>query len=178
MNDNPIFENSHKALVYAFEYIHQASPGTPMKRLLNPSGGSGKGLFGVDGAGQSGMILAAVCRLPDDQHNVIVAKYSAFMHECKCCSQLAYSEDRLNAIEALTHCQELNGLNKKVSLSLVRNALLGGRLSADRLAREIEKTDRTIYRKNTKLKIKFGKLERMAKATLEQEFIANNLILS
>ena len=84
MTDEPLFNSTHVALTFAFEYAGQQSPRTPMTSLMRTENiGSGKGLSGLDGAAQAGFILAEVCRLSDDQHNIIVARYGRVTHECR-----------------------------------------------------------------------------------------------
>lgn len=84
-----VFKSAHEALVFAFNYAGQQSPRTPMTRMMQGGAlGSGRGLVGIDGAAQAGMVLAAVERLPKEQAQVITVRYGDVRHECPCCGSL------------------------------------------------------------------------------------------
>jgi hypothetical protein len=58
MSDSPtiLFRTPQAALVFAFNYSMQQQDRPLMDRLASPAARTGKGLSGVDGAGQAGMI--------------------------------------------------------------------------------------------------------------------------
>ena len=59
--NEPIFASAHAALVFAFNFCtEQYAPSVMAKLIRGGPVGSGKGLVGMDGAGQAGMILAEV----------------------------------------------------------------------------------------------------------------------
>lgn len=82
-----LFRNSHEALVFAFNYTSQQYAETPMSKLMKRSGnmGSGKGLVGLDGAGQVGFIKKTVERMDPLYQACVVAKYSLKFGHCNCC---------------------------------------------------------------------------------------------
>lgn len=171
MIDVPLFDSTHSALVFAFNYSHQQSPKTPMTTLMRSAQiGSGKGLSGVDAAAQAGMILAEICRLPDDQHNVIVARYGHVLHECSHCKQEAPSEEWMSAIDALSHCVELEGAHRKVRLMIVERAVCGGRLDIDMLCKRYSLARSTTFKQLSAIKTKLRKIERAALANLDNVF--------
>lgn len=171
MIDEPLFKSTHDALVFAFNYAGQQSPKTPMTSLMRSAQiGTGKGLSGLDGAAQAGFILAEVCRLPDDQHNVIVARYGRVLHECQCCGQDAPSEEWRSAIDALSHCVELEGVHRKVRLMMVERAICGGKLDIDLLCKRYSLGRTTTYSQLSAIKTKLGKIERIALSNLDNIF--------
>lgn len=171
MIDEPLFKSTHDALTFAFNYAGQQSPRTPMTSLFKTSVlGSGKGLSGLDGAAQAGMILAEVCRLPDDQHNVIVARYGHVLHECSHCEQDAPSEEWRAAIDALSHCVELEGVHRKVRLMMVERAICGGRLDIDLLCKRYSLARSTTFKQLSTIKTKLRKIERTALLNLDNVF--------
>ena len=171
MTDEPLFKSTHDALVFAFQYAGQQSPKTPLTSLLRTPGlGSGKGLSGVDGAAQAGMILAEVDRLPDDQHNVIVARYGHVLHECPCCEQDAPSDEWRLAIDALSRCVELEGVHRKVRLMMVERAICGGRLDIDLLCRRYSLARSTTFKQLAVIKAKLRKIEKIALSNLDSAF--------
>lgn len=187
MTEEPLFKSTHDALVFAFNYAGQQSPKTPMTRLFQskpednePPRGlrQSKGLSGLDAAAQAGFILAEVCRLPDDQHNVIVARYYRAQHECMCCGQHAPREEWRSAVDALSHCVELEGVHRNVRLMMVERAVCGGKLDIDRLCKNYSLGRRTLYSQLATIKVKFRKLERTAMINLDNSFIDNRLLVA
>lgn len=171
MIDEPLFKSTHEALVFSFNYLHQQSPRTPMTSLMRTAQiGSGKGLSGLNAAAQAGFILAEVCRLPDDQHNVIVARYGHVLHECSHCKQDAPSEEWRSAIDALSHCVELEGVHRKVRLMMVERAVCGGRLDIDMLCKRYSLARSTTFKQLSTIKTKLRKIERIALSNLDNVF--------
>ena len=80
-----LFKNPHDALMFAFNYSSQQYALSPMAKLMKTGIGSGKGLVALDGAAQSGIILARVEQLTALQRACIVARYAPRYEECKCC---------------------------------------------------------------------------------------------
>jgi len=179
MNESPLFRSTHDALMFAFNFAGQQSPRTPMTSLFKTPGlGTGKGLSGLDGAAQAGFIIAEVCRLQDDQRNVIVARYDRSTHECKCCGSEVNSEEREAAIDALSHCVELEGIHKKVRLMIVRKVMCGGRLHFDILAKQYSLAERSLYRRAAAVKLKYRKVENAALVALDNAFFEKKLLVA
>lgn len=178
--DEPLFSNTHNALVFAFNYAAQHSPNTPWMTLIKSPGdaplGSGKGLIGVDGAGQAGMILAAVCRLPDDQHNIIVAKYGYVLHECERCQQDAPSDEWRNAITALTDISELPWSHRRMRREAVEIALKKSNLKKDTFAKKYSISRSSMYRCISELEKRLHNLERLAMLNLDNAFTESALV--
>ncbi len=75
--DEPLFPSAHAALMFAHWFAHQAGPApTAHAKLMRGPVGSGKGLAGLDGAGQAGMILAEVATLAPILRAVITARFA------------------------------------------------------------------------------------------------------
>lgn len=179
MIGDPLFKSTHDALTFAFQYAGQQSPKTPMTGLFKTAAiGTGKGLSGLDGAAQAGFILSEVCRLPDEQHNVIVARYDRTTHECKCCGSEVNSEEREAAIDALSHCVELEGTHRKVRLMIVRKIMCGGKLNYDLLARQYSLAERSLYRQAAAVKLKYRKVENAALIALDNAFFEKKLLVA
>jgi len=179
MIDEPLFNSTHDALVFAFNYAGQQSPRTPMTSLMRTAQiGSGKGLSGLDGAAQAGMILAEVDRLPDDQHNVIVARYGHVLHECPHCEQDAPSDEWRAAIDALSHCVEMEGVHRKVRLMMVERAICGGRLDIDLLCKRYSMARSTTFKQLSTIKIKLRKIEKTALSNLDSVFFEKKSLVA
>lgn len=81
----PLFKNSHEALRFAFSYSTQQYAQTPMSRLMRGQLGSGKGLVGNDGAGQSGMLRERIDNALSGLHvAIIVARFAPPWLPCDC----------------------------------------------------------------------------------------------
>lgn len=109
----PIFTSTHNALTFAFNFAHQQYDAPAMAKLMSSGQiGSGKGLVGVDGAGQAGMILAAVWRLPALERHAIIARYGQQPVECRCCGAERKSDQWQLAVEGLAAWAVPAGISK------------------------------------------------------------------
>ena len=99
----PLFKSAAEAIIFALRYSTQQYAETAMSKMMKSSGrkGSGKGLVGNDGAGQAGMILNKIERLPLLERACIVARYTDRQDECPCCKQATASEGYRAAITIL-----------------------------------------------------------------------------
>lgn len=79
--EEPLFGSAWSALAFAFRYSTQQYQPTPMARLMRGSIGSGKGLVGLDGAAQAGLIRAIVDKLPEFERCAIVARFALDQRE-------------------------------------------------------------------------------------------------
>lgn len=89
MADEFLFKSAHAALVFAFNFSGQAYDRPLLNRLAAPSVGTGKGLAGLDGAGQAGMIRAEVKRLREHTkdpllESIIIARVAPNSVPCSC----------------------------------------------------------------------------------------------
>jgi len=124
----PIFESTHNALTFAFNYSLQQYDAPPMARLMRKAIGSGKGLVGLDGAAQSGFIRAEVARLPIEQQMVLIARFAPSTQECDCgrpcCSGKTAGKEWYEAIGWLTSYAMRAALTGCVSHHRLRQALV------------------------------------------------------
>ncbi len=82
--ENTLFQNAHGALVFAYNFAGQAYDRPMMNRLAAPSVGNGKGLVGLDGAAQSGMIRAEVQCLGKLAEAILIARTAPKSKPCSC----------------------------------------------------------------------------------------------
>jgi len=80
----PLFDNAHGALVFAYNYSGQCYDRPMMNRMASPAIGSGKGLVGLDGAAQAGMIRAEVKALGKLAEAIIIARIAPRSAPCHC----------------------------------------------------------------------------------------------
>lgn len=174
-----LFKSTHEALTFAFNYAGQQSPRTPMARLMQGAAlGSGRGLAGIEGAAQAGMVLAAVARLPKEQSQVITVRYGDVRYECPCCGQPAPQQDWLDAVDALSRCVELEGVPRKVRHAVIERAVCRRKWDAARLSIEYGLSERTLRHSCLQLKRRLGKLENTALAKLDERFAETGLVIA
>lgn len=75
--EDHLFDSLHAALTFAYRYSGQQYSPSIMAKMMRGSGGSGKGLSGLDGAAQAGLIRGLLSNLDLNERNVIAAKFSA-----------------------------------------------------------------------------------------------------
>lgn len=106
MGGEPIFSSVYEALVFAYNFRWGQYPDTPMAKLLKRAGGQlggGKGLSGLDGAAQAGMVQCEISRLSDDQRAAIELRFGSRPHECPVCTGPLRSSDWHMAAERLAN---------------------------------------------------------------------------
>lgn len=83
--DEQIFSSAHSALLFAFGYNpEQYAPSILAKMIRGGVVGSGKGLVGMDGAGQAGMVLAEIHDLGEAAEHFLAARFAPHYTDCSC----------------------------------------------------------------------------------------------
>lgn len=80
----PNFNSYQEALIFAYNYADQQFGRSIMQRLYTQTGNS-KGLIGLDGAGEAGMIMASVMKLSQLEQDVLCVRYTKVKSFCKSC---------------------------------------------------------------------------------------------
>ena len=99
--DEAVFDSTRSAIVFAFGFSTEQYGQGVLGKLAGRQLGSGKGLVGMDGAGQAGMVLAAIWRLNDVERAVTVARFAVRTEPCPCCGGQRKSQLWREAIERL-----------------------------------------------------------------------------
>lgn len=94
--NDPLFETAHSAMVFALNFTSQNYERPTMNKLAAPGFGSGKGLIGLDGAGQAGMIRAEMASLGRLAECILIARVAPRTTPCSCRSHCC-SGHRINA---------------------------------------------------------------------------------
>lgn len=156
-----LFKNTHDALMYAFNYSSQQYALSPMAKMMKTGIGSGKGLVALDGAGQAGMILAHVGRLPALHQACIAARHAPRFEECPCCSSKDKMTDTYReAIATLAEWAigQVSGISiRNMRGAIVRSFYEKG-VSVAAAALELGVAKRTAYDHKAKI---FGELKKM-----------------
>ena len=122
--DQPLFASTHGALKFAFN----CQPSPKVAALGDRKQGSGKGLAGLDGAGQAGMIEQEVAKLGMVKQSIIAARYTVQTLPCSCrsvcCQGYRLNSKWAEAIDYLTEYALLAGLTGTISHHRLRRALV------------------------------------------------------
>lgn len=78
------FRTPQDALVFAFNYSMQQQDRPLMDRLAAPAARTGKGLSGMDGAGQAGMIRQVISSLSEYEEATLIARFAPRTIPCSC----------------------------------------------------------------------------------------------
>lgn len=97
----PLFASSSSALKFAFEYSMAQYGLNILATLAGNAPPAGRGLVGLDGAAQAGMILREVFDLTDVQAYILTAIFCKSKTECDCCGGLVDRPEKRQAIKAL-----------------------------------------------------------------------------
>jgi hypothetical protein len=122
--DEPcLFQSATAALAFAFNFS-QGSPKTTLGALQKPDPNRrpGRGLVGLDGAAQAGMVLAEVRELAKPRQSALTVMFAIRTTECTCCGNPTLAADWNGAIK---HLAELSAVSiNGVSQFRVRYAIL------------------------------------------------------
>lgn len=97
----PLFDSYQEALIFAFNYCDQQYAKSVMARLYAKNNNLGRGLSGIDGAGEAGMVMADVQRLNQSEQDVLCVRYTKVKTFCKCCGQEVNTKEVTEALSRL-----------------------------------------------------------------------------
>lgn len=169
-----LFKTPDDAVVFALRFSGQQYAESGMSRMMKRSGApSGKGLVGLDGAAQAGIVSARLDRLPAPYRACIIARYSARTAPCQCCGQQAPMDEYREAIDVLGDWS-IQFLSGTLSVRQVRYAIVQDfferRRSIGKIADDLKVPRRTAYDQKDKLWPHLVKLDQEA-----QEHLADAL---
>lgn len=160
MTEERYFDSSHAALVFAFSYSGQQYQASAMNKAMTPAIGSGKGLIGVDGAAQAGMIRNELSMLPELHQAVLTARCAPrdIICDCgrPCCAARRPNPEWEAAIVWLTD-RAMQQLSGSFSHYRVRRSILekifGVRIDLQQIAEDCGAHRNTVSAHNMKLKV-------------------------
>ena len=152
MSDQP-FNSAHSAMLFAFNFSHQAYEPPLMNRLAwGPISGISKGLSGTDGSAQAGMILSRLSRLTVHQQNVIIAKFAPRTWPCSCrapcCSGSKRNdmwEQAISYLAQVAAAEALSGCisNNRLRVGIVKRIFGDKTLTLEQLAEKTGVSEKT-----------------------------------
>ncbi|MBS1169526.1 MAG: hypothetical protein H6R01_444 [Burkholderiaceae bacterium] len=126
MADDPLFRIAHDALTFAFAYAGQQFDRSLMLKVASPSAGIGKGLSGLDGAAQAGMIRREVAALGKVAEAVLMARFAPKTVPCSCgspcCRKYRDNPEYANAIAVLADNMRRTALAGTSANAITRTA--------------------------------------------------------
>jgi hypothetical protein len=199
MTDEALFNNAHAALVFAFNFSSQCYDRPMMNRLAAPSLGSGKGLAGLDGAAQAGMIRAEVRDLGKQAEAILIARVAPRSEVCEClapcCAGSKPNKEWIAAISLLADHVRNTALAGCTANGLMRREYVvryfapkGARVTFEQLSEKYDIAVNTVSAHSAKVARLFGGtrsggksspgLEDVAKSAVECRFIEIGLVAS
>lgn len=184
--DTPPFHTVKGALAFAFNFSH-GSVKKPFLASLAGASRPGRGLSGLDGAGQAGLIRAAVHELkPAVREQIIIGRFAPRKLPCTCrracCAGYILSFEWAQAVEWLTEHILVAALAGTVSNFRLRRALIvrffGEELSISRVANDCHVKRDTAAEHNKRVVTYLEEHERTAEIELKGRLEASGVIES
>lgn len=119
-----LFATAHAALTFAYNHTDQVYDKPMMARMGETAGGSGKGLGGTDGAGQSAYIFSALEKLPRLYRAILVARFAPQTDRCKCCQGTVDRHDWLAAVREISDAAACEALSAHPTPRVLRDAIV------------------------------------------------------
>lgn len=120
--EEPLFRSHREALTFAYNFSHGTMKPSALTTMMGGPKRAGRGLGGLDGAAQAGMIKAEVSKLPPVQAACVAARFSPKQLKCACrspcCTGSKPNPEYLVALTTIAAIAKnsLHGLTKDVRL--------------------------------------------------------------
>lgn len=178
--DEPLFCSATAALAFAFSFS-QGSPRTGLAAMQKPDPNRrpGRGLIGLDGAGQAGMILAEVGQMAKVRQSALAASFATRTSECACCGQQKPRDEWLGAIKYLAEASACAIAG--VSHFRLRQAVLAKAIGAtgetdEDLANRFNLDRKTVAKHRHAIKDWFRKIEGAAMREIDDRLRAVGMV--
>lgn len=166
-----LFKNTHEALMFAFNFSSQQYAQSPISKLMKGGGiGTGKGLVSMDGAGQSGIILARLAQMNSFEQACITARYARRYEECPCCqSKDKLTEQYREAITTLTEWAlgSCTGLTKRNMRGAIIRSFFERGVSITAVAKELNVAKATAYDQKARIHKALKELDGRAQKSVD-----------
>ncbi|MDS1141727.1 hypothetical protein RE432_14900 [Pusillimonas sp. SM2304] len=153
----PLFKTAHQALTFAYNFSDSSLDRPLMNRLADKFKPTGKGLAGLDGAAQAGMILRNLKALPRLYQMILVARFAPQGSECHCCGGPVPSLIWLGAIREISDAAVTQALSGHVTMRALRDGLVaryfGQKLHLQALAKKANVNRDTASKQNGQIVI-------------------------
>lgn len=172
---DPVFRSMDGALWFAFNFKHGTVKPSALAQMMSSKAHKSRGLGGLDGAGQAGMIKSEVMALGPVRSNILAARFSPNGIPCSCrapcCQGYKPNPEWSDAIEILSGQAMTAALAGKVSNYRLRMGIVaryfGVRASLPRLAEECGVHKDTASVHNSAVGAWLGREEQLARYDIE-----------
>jgi hypothetical protein len=179
-----LFEYGRSALRFALNFTHGSLKETFLARAMKGGGRPGRGLAGLDGAAQAGMIKQLLHLLDPVRRDFIIARFTIPRSPCPCkapcCSGYRETPDWGRAIESLTDFVLRAGLTKAISHHRLRKAVVikyfGVRVRLVDVAEHCGVDSDTAGALNRRVKDRFRDEEALAEEAVHGHLLAAGII--
>lgn len=179
----PLFKSTRGALAFAFNFTHGTMKKGTLAQFI-PADKVGKGLVGVDGAAQAGMIKAEVGQLPLLRRKVITSRFSPPKSQCSCrapcCAGYRLNREWVEAIDWLSEHGVKSVLSKSDASYRLRRSLVvryfGEPLSMIKIAEVCRVNKDTASDQNRKVVTFLADEERLAELEIQGRLEAAGII--
>lgn len=172
----PLFRSVTDALLFAFNFSREQGGESFLAKLIYQNLGSGKGLIGVDGAAQAGMILAAVGRLPPAYKAAITARFCNRYIDSDWCDK-QFSESFKTSVNALSAYLLPSG---KLSSGRLRTTLVvahyTNNINFTSVGKEFQIERESVAKYFKDIRSRINNIEDLSANMLEAEMRCNGLI--
>jgi hypothetical protein len=182
MSSEPIFKNAVSALVFALNYSSLSYQRPLMNRLASAPSTEGKGLGGLDGAAQAGMVRAELASIGLAGEAILIAEIAPKTRPCSCkapcCSGEITNPEWAAAIGVLSNiAKELKicPAYMNVRHNLLRR-FFGVSLEITEIARMCGVSRETVSIHNAKLVSAFKLLKKKAWADFDHRLLQVGMI--
>lgn len=177
------FRTVRGALAFAFNFTH-GTVKKPFIASLTGSSRPGRGLSGLDGAAQAGLIKSAVSQLAPVRAHLIVGRYTPKKLPCpckrQCCAGYLLNREWAQSVEWLTEYVLTAALAGTVSHFRLRRAIivryLGDEISIARIAGDCHVKRDTAAEHNKRVVLRLEEEERRAEVELKGKLEAAGVI--
>lgn len=151
----PLFKTAHQALSFAYNFSASTLDRPLMNRMADKFKPTGKGLAGLDGAAQAGMILRNITELPRLQQMILIARFAPQGSECHCCGGPVPSLIWMGAVREISDAAVSQALSGHVTMRALRDGLVaryfGQKINLQDLAKKANVNRDTASKQNTQL---------------------------
>lgn len=178
-----LFQSAHQALTFALNFSSSLYEPPVMNRMAQDAPPPpGRGLGGLDGAAQAGMIRAALARMPLIEADALVARIAPRWFPCDClspcCSGKKTNPDWKLAVTTLVLAsQDIVKADRALREALVIKHFTGGVKVTD-VADETGYHRDTVAKHNRKLSEEFKAIESRAWNRIEEMLISTGVCAS
>lgn len=126
--ETALFKTWKGALAFAYNFTHGTMKPSAMAGLMGGARQPGRGLGGLDGAAQAGMILAEVSQLPHPRRHILTCRFAPAKTDCECraacCQGFRLNRDWADSMQWLANHVHAAALTGTVSNYHLRRDLV------------------------------------------------------